>query len=82
MVNVKVFGLLRLDSGIKNFAVEAERVKDIYPMLTQLAQQNNNPITIRNIKSCAVLVNGQQADKNTKLCDGDEVIFMSMVAGG
>ena len=82
MVNVKVFGLLRLDSGIKNFTVEAERVKDIYPVLTQLAQQNNSPITIKNIKSCAVLVNGQQADKNTKLCDGDEVIFMSMVAGG
>lgn len=82
MVNVKLFGLLRLDSGVKEFAAEAERVKDIYTVLIEMAKQNGKTITARNIGSCAVMVNGQQANKNTKLNDGDQVIFMSMVAGG
>lgn len=82
MVKVKLFGLLRLDSGVKDFATEAERVKDIYQVLIEMAGKNGKTITAKNISSCAVLVNGQQANKNTKLKDGDQVIFMSMVAGG
>lgn len=82
MVKVKLFGLLRLDSGVKEFTAEAKTVKELYPKLMELAKHNGNNITAKNINSSAVLVNGQQANKNTKLCDGDEVVFMSMVAGG
>lgn len=82
MVKVKLFGLLRLDSGVKEFTTEAEKVKDIYEVLIEMARQNGKTITAKNVGSCAVLVNGQQATKNTKLNDGDQVIFMSMVAGG
>lgn len=82
MVKVKLFGLLRLDSGVKEFTTEAEKVKDIYDVLIEMARQNGKTITAKNVGSCAVLVNGQQATKNTKLNDGDQVIFMSMVAGG
>lgn len=82
MVTVKLFGMLRLDSGVKEFEMQAKTVKEIYKHLQQLALQQGNIITEKNIKSCAVMVNGQQADKNTKLKDGDQVIFMSMVAGG
>ena len=82
MVKVKLFGLLRLDSGVKEFTAEAERVKDLYDALIDMASKNGKIITAKNVSSCAVLVNGQQATKNTKLKDGDQVIFMSMVAGG
>ena len=82
MVNVKLFGLLRMDSGIKEFTSQAIKVKELYAELIQLSAKQGNIITEKNIKSCAVLVNGQQADKNTRLKDGDQVIFMSMVAGG
>ena len=82
MVKVKLFGLLRLDSGVKEFTAEAEKVKDVYDVLIEMARQNGKIITAKNVGSCAVLVNGQQATKNTKLNDGDQVIFMSMVAGG
>ncbi|MBR2027763.1 MAG: MoaD/ThiS family protein [Oscillospiraceae bacterium] len=82
MVTVKLFGLLRLDSGIKEFVSEAATVKELYEELKQLAAERGNIITDKNIKSCALLVNGQQADKNIKFKDGDQVIFMSMVAGG
>ena len=82
MVKIKLFGLLRLDSGVKEFKADVSSVKDIYPLLIEKAHQNGKNITVKDIKSSAVLVNDQQANKNTKLCDGDEVIFMSMVAGG
>ncbi len=82
MVRVKLFGLLRIDSGIKELSADAAAVKDIFPALIEAASKNGNIITIKNINSCAVMVNGQQATKNTKLKDGDEVVFMSMVAGG
>ena len=98
MVKVKLFGLLRIDSGIKELSVEADAVKEIFPILIETAFRNGktiaippiscriyslyNKIAIKNINSCAVMVNGQQATKNTKIKDGDEVVFMSMVAGG
>ena len=82
MVKIKLFGLLRLDSGVKEFEAEVSSVKDIYPLLIEKAQQNGKNITVKDIKSSAVLVNGQQIGRNKKLKDGDQVIFMSVVAGG
>ena len=82
MVTVKLFGLLRIDSGVKEFASQAKTVKELHAELIQLAAKQGNAITEKNIKSCALMINGQQADKNTKLKDGDQVVFMSMVAGG
>lgn len=82
MVKVKLFGLLRIDSGIKELSAEADIVKDIFPVLIETASRNGKTITVKDINSCAVMVNGQQATKNTKIKDGDEVVFMSMVAGG
>jgi len=82
MVKVKLFGLLRLDSGVKEFETKAETVKDLYAVITEKAKENGNIISAKNISACAVMVNNCQANKNTKLNDGDEVIFMSMVAGG
>ena len=82
MVRVKLFGLLRIDSGIKELSVEADAVKEIFPILMETAFRNGKTIAIKNINSCAVMVNGHQATKNTKLKDRDEVVFMSMVAGG
>ena len=82
MVKGNLFGLLRIDSGIKELSAEADIVKDIFPVLIETASRNGKTITVKDINSCAVMVNGQQATKNTKLKDGDEVVFMSMVAGG
>ena len=82
MVKVKLFGLLRIDSGIKELSAEADIVKDIFHVLIEAASRNGKTITVKDINSCAVMVNGQQATRNTKIKDGDEVVFMSMVAGG
>lgn len=84
MVNVKLFGLLRLDTGIKEFDTEAKNVGEVYDILLAKTKQADPQakVTIKNVQSCAVLVNGKTASKRTKLADGDKVVFMSMVAGG
>lgn len=84
MVNVKLFGLLRLDTGIKEFDTEAKTVGELCDILLAKAKQADvhTKVTIKNVQGCAVLVNGKTASKRTKLADGDKVVFMSMVAGG
>lgn len=82
MVKVKLFGLLRIDSGIKEFETEAASVKQLFSFIADKAAEKGNIIEPKAVKNCAVLVNGRQADKNTKLKAGDEVVFISMVAGG
>jgi len=76
MITVKLFGLLRIDSGIKERRLEAERVKDV---LDDLAMQG---IPKKDLQGCIILVNGKQANKRTLLHDGDVVQLMSPVAGG
>lgn len=84
MVNVKLFGLLRLDTGLKALRVEAGTVKDLYPILLEEARKANpaTKITAADIDGCIVVINGKQSRKTGKLKDGDEVYLMSPVCGG
>ena len=82
MVTVKVFGLLRLDTGIKELTADVKNVKSLYPLLIEGAKKNNAVITKADIDGCIVMVNGIQRNKHAKLKDGDTVILMSAVSGG
>lgn len=84
MVTVKIFGLLRLDTGLKEIKVEARTVKDIYPVLLEETKKINpeSKITSKDIDGCIVVVNNTQTNKNAKLNDGDIVMLMSPVCGG
>ncbi|MDO5440967.1 MAG: MoaD/ThiS family protein [Bacillota bacterium] len=85
MITVKLFGLFRLDTGIKQITVErAATVKDIYPVLLEEAKKKNprTKITAKDIDGCIIVVNGVQTKKNCALKDGDEVHLMSPVCGG
>lgn len=84
MVNVKLFGLLRLDTGLKELRVEAGTVKELYPILLEEARKANpsTTITAADIDGCIVVINGKQSRKTGKLNDGDEVYLMSPVCGG
>ena len=57
MITVKLYGLLRIESGIKEKQLEATSVKEVLEQLTN-------------------------ANKRSKLTDGDTVVLMSPVAGG
>ena len=84
MVHVKLFGLFRLDTGLKELTAEAGSVKELYPILLAEAKRLDpqTTITARDIDGCIVLVNGKQSKKSAKLRDGDQVMLMSPVCGG
>ena len=76
MITVKLFGLLRLDSGIRERQLEAQNVKEVFSHLCQAG------ISKQDLEGCTVLINGKQANKRSKLQDGDTVVLMPPVAGG
>ena len=76
MITVKLFGLLRIESGIKEKHLEAATVNEVLAQLTECG------IDRKKLKGCMVLVNGSSATGRSKLTDGDTVVLMSPVAGG
>ena len=76
MITVKLYGLLRIESGIREQKLEAATVKEVLQALESLG------IDPRDLSSCVILVNGSSANKKCKLTNGDTVILMSPVAGG
>ena len=75
MITVKLFGLVRLETGIKELQVDAANVKELKKALTL-------HIPEEKIKGCVLLVNSKAANRFTKLKDGDQVMLMPPVAGG
>lgn len=84
MVHVKLFGLLRLDTGLKSLDVAAESVRALYPAVLEAAKRANpeTKITAADIDGCIVIINGAQSKRSSRLSDGDEVWLMSPVCGG
>jgi len=75
MITVKVFGLVRLETGIKELQIEAENVKELKKALTR-------SIPEEMAKGCVLLLNGKPVNRFTKLKDGDQLMLMPPVAGG
>ena len=84
MVHVKLFGLLRLDTGLKELDAEAATVGELYPILLREAKRRKpaTTVTARDVDGCVILINGKQGKKSSRLQDGDEVMLMSPVCGG
>ena len=84
MVKVKLFGTLRLDSGVKEFSAEAGSVRELYPLLLREIRERSPDcgVTEAELKACLIAVNGRQAGPRAKLRDGDTVSFFPAVAGG
>ena len=84
MVQVKLFGLFRLDTGLKELKADVGTVKELYPILLEEAKKANpaTKVTAEDIDGCIVVINGKQCKKRAKLKDGDEVWLMSPVCGG
>ena len=76
MITVKLYGLLRINSGIKERQLEAASMKDV---LDDLLVQG---ISKKELNGCIFLINQKSANKKSKLTDGDVVQLMSPVAGG
>ena len=84
MVHVRLFGLLRLDTGLREFSAEAGSVRELYPLLLAEAKRAkpDTTVTSADIDGCVVMINGKKGRKGSRLRDGDEVLLMSPVCGG
>jgi len=87
MIRVRLFGLFRLDTGLRELKVDASKVRivaDLYPVLLEEAHKVNprTKIIAKDIDGCIVVVNGKQLNKKVAIKDGDEVMLMSPVCGG
>ena len=76
MITVKLYGLLRIESGIKEKQLEASTVKEVLQIL------EDHGLAHKDVYGCVILINGKSANKRSKLTDGDTVVLMSPVAGG
>lgn len=84
MVTVKLFGTLRLDSGVRELTAEADSVRTLYPfVLAEIRKQKpDSGVTEKTLRSCLVAVNGEQVSPRAKLRDGDTVYLFPATAGG
>ena len=84
MVQVKLFGLFRLNTGLKELKADAGTVKELYPIVLEAAKKANPAakVTAADMDGCIVVINGKQCKKSAKLNDGDVVWLMSPVCGG
>jgi len=84
MVKVKLFGLFRLDTGLKELEADVKSVRELYPVLLAEAKKvkSDTKVTAADIDGCIVMINGKQGKKSSTLKDGDEVMLMSPVCGG
>lgn len=76
MITVKLYGLMRVESGIRELSVEAENLKTMYLRLQEAGLDR------RELKGCYVLVNGRPAARKETFKDGDVVQLLPPVAGG
>ena len=76
MITIKLYGLLRIDSGIKERKIEAASIKEVFG---DLARQG---VSQKDLDGCIILINGKPASKRRSLHNGDVVQLMSPVAGG
>ncbi|MGN1001321.1 MAG: MoaD/ThiS family protein [Oscillospiraceae bacterium] len=84
MVKVKLFGLFRLDTGLKELEADVTEVRQLYPLLLAEAKRikPDTKISAADIDGCIIVINGKQGKKSSKLHDGDQVMLMSPVCGG
>ena len=78
MITVKLFGLLRLDTGLRELQVEAANIRQLKEAILLATDR----ITKEKLRGCVILVNAAPCKSWTKLKDGDQVTLLPPVAGG
>ena len=84
MVTVKLFGTLRLETGVKELTAEAKTVMALYPLIVReiRAAKPDCAVTEKTLRGYLAAVNGVRVNPRTRLRDGDVVYFFPAAAGG
>lgn len=82
MVNVRFFGMLRLDIKKSSIMIEAGSIEELLNVLNEGYEE----INLNQLKNSIIFINDTNMNAlkryKTKLKDGDEVLFLSPVSGG
>ncbi len=84
MVTVKLFGTLRLETGVKELQLEARSIRELIPLLCRELRRKRPDCAVseKDFRACLATVNGVRANPRAKLRDGDMVVFFPAAAGG
>ena len=84
MVTVKLFGTLRLETGVKELQLEAGSIRELIPLLCRelRRQRPDCAVSEKDLRACLTAVNGVRVSLRAKLNDGDVVSFFPAAAGG
>lgn len=77
MVKIKLFGSLRLKTGLKELDADIHKVKEAFPLLAEATGLKE-----KEFKQCVMLINGKQVKANALLVDGDELELLTPAGGG
>ncbi len=77
MVKAKLFGVMRLNAGVSTIWVDADRVGGAIEKIAATGKVDK-----KELKNRIILVDGKRAKMNTRLCDGNEIMFLSPAGGG
>lgn len=77
MIKIKLFGSLRLKTGLKELDADISKVKDAFPLLAEATGLKE-----KEFKQCVMLINGRQVKPNALLLDGDELELLTPAGGG
>ncbi len=80
-VNVKLFGVYRVDTHISDIEINAEKLSDLLEELNKIAVGEHKSSI--SFSDASVFINGTNCKKKKyKLNDGDEVWLLSPASGG
>lgn len=84
MVTIRVYGVLRLDSGVKELKAEADNVQEVFRLVFEESKRikPDSCVTMKDVKGCMVVVNGKMVKPKAKLHDGDEIMLVPASGGG
>jgi len=78
-IEVKCFGVLRIDSKIAKTSLVAADIAEVFPKISELIEGD---MTVE-FGQALVYINGERCtSKGKKLNDGDEVWLLSPASGG
>lgn len=74
MIEVKLFGIIRLETGLGSFTSAARTLEELKASIPGITRKEANDLVI--------LVNGKNVKRNYQFQDGDIVVLLSPVGGG
>lgn len=77
MVKVKFFGVMRLNMGISTISIDADRVGRVIEKIAATGKVEKS-----ELKKCMIFVDGKRARVQTRVRDGNEIVFLSPAGGG